>query len=64
MSPHPDDLHNTLATKHLIDETMLNVDPTRERAGKIADEFLKGRRRLEGIASEDFEQRFGFGLET
>ena len=63
MRPHPDDFHNTLAAEHLIDETMLNVDPTGECAGEIADEFLKGRRRLEGIAT-DFEQRFGFWLET
>jgi hypothetical protein len=64
MRPHPDDLDDTLAAKHLIDETMLNVDPARERADEIADEFLKGRGRLERIAAEDFEQRFGFGLET
>ena len=43
---------------------MLNIDPARERTGEIPDEFLKGRGRLEGIATEDFEQRFGFGLQT
>ena len=64
MGLHPDDFRDTLAAKHLIDETMLNVDPTRERAGEIADEFLKRRGRLERIATEDFEQRFGLGLET
>ena len=29
-------LLTTLAAEHLIDETMLNVDPARERAGEIA----------------------------
>jgi hypothetical protein len=64
MRPHADDFHDTLAAEHLIDETMLNVDPAQERACEIAEEFLKGRRRLEATANEDFEQRFGFGLET
>ena len=37
MRPHPDDFDDALAAEHLIDETMLNVDPARERAGEIAD---------------------------
>ena len=55
MRPHPDDFDHTLAAEHLIDETMMNVDPARERAGEIAYEFLKGRGRLERIGAQDFE---------
>ena len=64
MRPHPNDFHDPLAAEHLIDETMLNADPARERTDEIPDEFLKGRRRLKGIAAKDLEQQFGFGLET
>ncbi len=55
MRPHPDGFDDTLAAEHLIDETMLNVDPARERAGEIAYEFLKGRGRLERIGAQNFE---------
>ena len=37
----------------------------RENApAEVANEFLKGRRGLEGIAAEDLQQCLGFGFEA
>jgi len=64
MCPHPDHLHDPLAAEDLIDEAMVDVDPAREGAGEIAEEFLKGRGRLEVIVAQDLQQGLGFGLES
>lgn len=43
VSPQPQDLHDPLSSEYLVDEAMLDVDPARERAGKVPDEFFKGK---------------------
>jgi hypothetical protein len=63
MRPHPDHFHNPLAAQSLIDETMVDVDAAQERSREIAEEFLKGRWRLEGIVAQDLQQGLGFGLD-
>jgi hypothetical protein len=62
--PHPDDLHDSLAAEDLVNEAVVDVDAAREGAGEIAEEFFERRRRLERIDAEDFEQGFGFGIES
>src|SRR3954465_182411 len=64
MRPHPNHFHDALAAEDLIDEAMVDVDSPREGSVEIAEELLEGRRRLEGIGAEDFEQGFGFRLQS
>src|SRR5258706_15617011 len=64
MGPHPDGFHDVLPPKHLVDETMVDVDPARECSGEVSDGLLKRRRRLKGIGAENLDQSLGFGLET
>ena len=59
--PHAQHFHHTLVRENLIDQSMLDVDPARQGAIKIAHQSLEGRRTLEGIAREDFEQQLDFG---
>src|SRR5438552_4107618 len=42
----------------------MDVDPARIGTGEIADERLETRRRLEGIALENFEKRLGLRLQA
>ena len=56
MRPHSDDLYCTRGRVNLVNETMLDVYPTRICAGEIAEEFLVWRRRLERIFRYDVEQ--------
>ena len=47
--PHPDNLDCALGPINLINQTVLNVDATRIRAGEVSDEFLVWRRTLKRI---------------
>src|SRR5437879_6076376 len=64
VGPHPDHFHNLLAAKYLIDKTVMKVDPPRERARKVANELLEGRRRLEGFAAQNVDQSFSLRFES
>ena len=64
MRPHADDLHGFSCGKHLVDEAVLDVDPARVGAGKIADELFKRRRVLKGVSCDEVEQPFRLGAEA
>ena len=61
VGPHPDDLYRPFFRVDLIDEAMLDVDPTRPGSGEIADQFLAGRWGLEWILLQNLKQAFGVG---
>ena len=64
MRPHPNDFHNTSIFEDLINEAMLNVDTARIRTGQITNELLISRRTLERVDFKNFEQFFGFWLQS
>ena len=57
--PHPQDLDDLLLFQHLIDESMLDIDPPRESARQIADQFFVGRWILEGMCRKNSKKLFG-----
>ena len=59
MGPHPENLDRPFRLQHLIDEAMMNVDPARESAFKIADQLLERRRAPPRISAKDHEQSLG-----
>src|SRR6266702_4161282 len=62
--PHAEHLHDFFARQNLVDQAVMDVDPARIGTGEIADELLETRRRLEGIAFENFEKRLGLRLQA
>jgi len=64
MGPHPDHLHDVLLVQDLVDETMLNVDPSGVGTLEISQQLLEGWGRLQGIIAQNVEQVLGFGFEV
>jgi len=60
MCPHPQDTNRALLRKHFIDQTVLDVDPSRIRTREVTHQLLKGRRVLERIALKDIQEGLGF----
>ena len=60
MSPHAQNLDDSLFLQHLVHKPVLNVDPPRTGTGQITHQFLKGGWRLERILREDLEQDLSF----
>ena len=60
--PHPQDADRFLSCKDFVHDAVLNIDATRVCAGKIADQFFKGRWILQRVVGKDREQflRFWF----
>jgi len=54
--PHPQDQDYPLLREHLVDETMLDVDPTGAAARQVAHQTLVGRRAGEGIVRDDVKK--------
>src|SRR2546421_35091 len=48
--PHPDNLDGPLLFPDLIDQPVLDVDPSREESSEVAGEFFVRWRRQEGVA--------------
>ena len=63
MRPEADDFDGPQILQHLIDESVLDVNPAGVRAGEVADEFFIRRRGLVGILTKYGQQRFGFGTQ-
>jgi len=53
MSPHSEDLDGSYLFQDLIDETVLDIDPTRIGSGKVSDQLFKGWRGLKRIFGQD-----------
>ena len=53
MCPHPDNFNGFGVFEDLIDEPVLNVNPTGISSLKISDQLLIGRRVLKGIMLKD-----------
>ena len=64
MRPHPEDLDRPLFWQDLIDESVLEVDSSREGAREVAHELFESGRLLPGIRPKDFEELFGFFAQT
>ena len=60
MPPETDDFDGPNVFQDLIDEPVLNVDPTGVRTGEVADEFFIRGRGLVGILTKHGKQGFGF----
>ena len=56
VSPHSQDLHHAFARQHLVDKSMLNVDPSRAGAVEITHQLLEGRRALERVTGKQLEE--------
>jgi hypothetical protein len=56
MRPHPNDLHRLDIIQNLVNEPMLDIDPSGTCAGEISQQLLVWRRTLIGIFSQDFEE--------
>lgn len=52
MRPKTDHFHDSLCLEHLVDESMLNIDPPRVSASKISNELFVRWRVLVGILFE------------
>ena len=55
MRPHADDFDRVLGFKNLINEPVLDVDPSGVGSGQIADELFIGRGIREGILGKDHQ---------
>ena len=64
MRPHSNDFDDSLPRKDLVDESMLNVYPSRVCTSQISDELLIWRGCLERIEFKNFEESFGFGFQS
>lgn len=51
--PHPNDLDDLLLFENLVDQPMLDIDPSREGAFEITKQFLVSRRSLIGVLLQD-----------
>ena len=54
--PHPQDANRFLFGKDFVHGAVVNIDSARVGAGKIADQFFKGRRILQRVIGKDCEQ--------
>lgn len=52
VAPESEDFDHALFGKHLIDKTVLDVDPARVRSREISDQLLVGRRLPERVFSK------------
>lgn len=59
MSPHANDLDRAFRVDDLIDEPVLDVDPTGIGALEVPDQLFKRRRALPRIPVENIEKPFG-----
>ncbi len=71
--PHANDLHSAIELmvitfedfgNHLVNESMLQVDASGVKTGKVSDKGFVCGRTLERIASNDFDKLFGFFVEA
>lgn len=51
VGPHPQDVNDALIRQDLVDEAVLDVDPSRVAAGKVADQLLVPRRVANGSSA-------------
>jgi hypothetical protein len=63
LGPEAQSLHDPLAQEHLVDEPVLDVEPTGEGSAQITHQRLLGRRLAEGILCQELQQLLGLGLE-
>ena len=59
--PQPQHLHDRFLAEHLVDEPVLNVEPTGEGSAQITHQRFIGRRLPEGILGQELQQLFGLG---
>lgn len=64
VSPHPKDFNGVLGFINLINQSMLNVDPTGMCAGQISDKFLEWRRILKRVFRDDVQETLRLGLQV
>lgn len=56
MCPHSDYFDGLDVVENLVDETMLNIDPSGTRSRKVTDELFIGWWGLIGIFGQNFEE--------
>ena len=54
VGPHPEHLDDMLGAENLVDQTVLDVDASREGAAEIPDELLERWRGLERVDVKDW----------
>ena len=64
VSPQSEDLHGFDDGEHLIDHSVLDIDPPGVRAGQIAHQFFKRRRVAERVLREDLQELDRLRLEA
>jgi hypothetical protein len=64
MCPHPNDFHNAVVFENLVDEPMLDIDPSGIRSSQITNELFVPRRSLKGIYFENLEEFFSLGSQS
>src|SRR4051794_3696407 len=60
MSPHTEDLHRVFRFEDLVDEPLLNVNPSRVGTREVTHELFEWRWFLERVCFENVEECFGF----
>ncbi len=55
MGPHPDYFNDTFLLQHLINESVLDIDPPGIGACQVADQFFVGRWTLKWIFAKDIQ---------
>ena len=63
MRPKPQHLYNLFLFKHLVDQPVLDIDPTRISSFQIVNQGFERRGIGEGIEADDFEKLLGLGGE-
>ena len=64
MRPHAEDLDDPLLLQDLVDQPVLDIDPSRISTAQIAYQLLKRRRRLQRIFSQQIEEFLYPGTQT
>ena len=62
VGPQPQHLDRARVVENLVDDAMLNVDPTRAGSGKFSDKSLERRRSLVRVSGEN--RQYLLGLRT
>lgn len=60
MTPHPDHFDHGVVFKHLVNQSMLDIDSSRISAAKITNQLLVRWRILEWLFRQNGEQRLCF----
>jgi hypothetical protein len=62
MRPETDNLDHAFFRINLVDQAMLDIDPSGIGAGEVSDKLYEGRWILKRIVSEGVKKSFSLGL--